>query len=45
MKFLLKEKEKSIFMTGNSLPLLRDQQASEEVLRYIVDAMKSNDRS
>lgn len=39
MKFLLKEKEKSIFMTGKSLPLIRDQQASEEVLQYIVDAM------
>ena len=39
MKFLLKEKEKSIFMNGNPLPLLRDSQASQEVLRYIVDAM------
>lgn len=39
MKFLLKEKEKSIYMIGNALLVIRDQQASEEVLQYIVEAM------
>ena len=32
-------KDKGIFKKGESLPLLRDQQASEEVLQYIVDAL------
>lgn len=32
-------KDKSIFMVGESMPLLRDQQAAEEVLNYIVDAL------
>jgi len=32
-------KDKSIFKAGESLPLLRDQQASDKVLQYVVDAL------
>ncbi|HUL34643.1 MAG TPA: hypothetical protein VL128_12210 [Candidatus Eisenbacteria bacterium] len=32
-------KDKGIFQNGESQPLLRDQQASDEVLRYVVDAL------